>query len=266
MEKEIWKDVVGYEGLYQVSSEGRIKNRFEKIIKTDGISILFSRCKRKKIDFVVAQAFLPEASVMECVRHKNGNELDCCVDNLEWDSRTKKEKISDTMRIKQSKRTEVWRENGNIIEFRVANIDEYGLCDIEDWGKIKNHSWYKNQDGYLITNIDKKPVRLHYLILPKKEGYVVDHANRNRLDNRKSNLRYATNRANAINREKPCNNRTGRIGVGFSTRLNKYIAYININKKRKQLGKYNSLEEAIMVREEAEEKYYKPIIEKETHI
>lgn len=263
---EEWRDIVGFEGLYQVSSEGRVKNRFDKIIKTNGVSVLLCRRKRIKIDFLVAQAFLPKTSLMECVRHKNGNELDCCANNLEWDSRTKKEKKSDIMRLKRSKQTTIWREKGNIVEFRVSNVDEYGLCDIEDWNEIKKHSWYMNQGGYLTTYIDKKQVRLHHLILPNKEGYVVDHVNRNKLDNRKTNLRYATDRANAINRDKPCNNRTGRIGVGFSTKLNKYIAYININKKRKQLGKYKTLEEAIVAREEAEEKHYKPIIEKETHI
>ena len=52
--------------------------------------------------------------------------------------------------------------------------------------------------------MDSKGNYLHHAILPPKRGYVIDHINGDRLDNRKNNLRYLTYRQNAIN-SKPYN-------------------------------------------------------------
>lgn len=57
------------------------------------------------------------------------------------------------------------------------------------------------------------------------------------------------------------NNTTGVKGVYFDKERGKYRAYIEINKKRHRLGRYNTLEEAAQARKRAEEELWQPVIE-----
>lgn len=92
--KEIWKDIKGYEGLYQVSNKGRIKSFYfskEVILKnnmrnTYEIIQLTKNKKRKsfQIHQLVAQAFLPNPNNYVIVNHKDFNRTNNNVDNLEW--------------------------------------------------------------------------------------------------------------------------------------------------------------------------------------
>ena len=98
MEKEIFKDIPGYEGLYQVSniggvkSLGNTKNRKEKILKPGIINgylhvILHKNSKQKsfRVHQLVAMAFLGHTpnGYEIVVNHKDNNELNNYVDNLE---------------------------------------------------------------------------------------------------------------------------------------------------------------------------------------
>ena len=110
MEKEIWKDVVGYENLYQVSNLGRIKSKErlvnqrygKRIVKEKILSPFISNSgyyaivlhktrpifKLKYIHRLVANAFLPNKNNLEQVNHKDGNKLNNNISNLEWCSRS----------------------------------------------------------------------------------------------------------------------------------------------------------------------------------
>lgn len=91
---EEWRDVVGFEGFYKVSSIGRIKaiHGKEKIIKTSLDRRGYPRTTlcirgRKKYDSIhrfVAIAFIDNPENKRTVNHKDGNKLNNCVDNLEW--------------------------------------------------------------------------------------------------------------------------------------------------------------------------------------
>lgn len=89
---EIWKDIKGYEGLYKVSTFGRVKNKIGKI--TDG---WFVNGKYKKVrlykngtrkDFylhrLVAIAFLDNPQNKSDVNHKDSNPENNALSNLEW--------------------------------------------------------------------------------------------------------------------------------------------------------------------------------------
>jgi hypothetical protein len=103
--QEIWKDIEGYEGLYQISNYGRVKtlsritnfgNRIKiipEIIKKlsndkDGYLITTlskqSRKKNIKIHRIVADTFIDNPLNKPTVNHKNGIKTDNYVSNLEW--------------------------------------------------------------------------------------------------------------------------------------------------------------------------------------
>lgn len=93
--EEIFVDIKGYEGLYQISNLGRIKSLLfgkEKILKgskdKDGYLkiILCKEEKHKtyKVHRLVATAFIPNPNGYRCVNHKDEDKANNCVENLEW--------------------------------------------------------------------------------------------------------------------------------------------------------------------------------------
>lgn len=91
--KEIWKEILGYEGLYEVSNLGKVRNmKTGRILKprknTRGYLYLnlYKKGTRKtaKVHRLVSQAFLPNLTNLPQVNHKDENKTNNCVDNLEW--------------------------------------------------------------------------------------------------------------------------------------------------------------------------------------
>lgn len=92
---EIWKDISGYDGKYQISNLSRIKSLIsgnEKILSTYLNYSGYERCslgwgKNKKshsIHRLVAIAFIPNPENKPCVNHINRNRSDNSIENLEW--------------------------------------------------------------------------------------------------------------------------------------------------------------------------------------
>ena len=139
-------------------------------------------------------------------------------------------------------------------------IKKYALIDIEDIEKVKEYFWHleKFNDDlfYVACSNNGKTLRLHTLIMNTPKGYVIDHINHNGLDNRKCNLRIATQQENCQNISTPTNNTTGFIGVYWNKQNKKWTASIRINNKQKYLGSFIDKTEAIKARLNAELKYY----------
>lgn len=152
----------------------------------------------------------------------------------------------------------------DIAYVELSNTKNVMICDADFWEQIKRHCWSENTtNGYVETTINQKRVKIHYLILEDKVGYVRDHINNNKLDNRKCNLRYATKHANSLNTKISKANKSGVKGVRMS-KNGKWHAYIFLNKKGIHLGFFENMKDAINARKEAECKYHNPIIMKET--
>lgn len=70
------------------------------------------------------------------------------------------------------------------------------------------------------------------------------------------NCRWATASEQAINRRVKSTNTSGVTGVSLDRKIQKWKAYININKKQIVLGSFHDFDEAVKTRLEAEERYY----------
>lgn len=95
--KEIWKDIEGYEGRYQVSNYGRAKSLIgnEKILKPgrgSGRNFKYRTIRlykdtvgiTKTLHRIVAKTFIPNPENKPQINHKDANPSNNCVTNLEW--------------------------------------------------------------------------------------------------------------------------------------------------------------------------------------
>lgn len=140
-----------------------------------------------------------------------------------------------------------------------TNKNEAFLFDIEDYDLIKDYCWYIDAKGYVSTKYGEGHIKLHQLIMRDvslPNGYVIDHIDRNKLNNSKSNLRILSFRENVINKDAPKNNTSGIIGVHWSNNNKRWIAQITVNSKKIYLGSFIDKHDAIVARLKAENKYF----------
>jgi len=119
------------------------------------------------------------------------------------------------------------------------------------------------KEGYVKINCDQKQYRAHRLawIFVHGEfppsGYEIDHINGVRSDNRLCNLRLVTRSQNNMNMTTSVSNKSGHRGVSFRKDTKRWHARICIENETILLGNFDTKEDAISVRKEAEIKYFK---------
>lgn len=121
--------------------------------------------------------------------------------------------------------------------------------DIKDYINAKKQNWHLNTNGYYRNS--KTKIYLHQYIIGKKDGLVCDHINRNKLDNRKSNLRLVTPLENSLNKDVVEKAK----GIYFDKSGNRWRACISVNNKTIKLGSFKTMEDAINARKNAIIKY-----------
>ena len=106
MMEEVWKDVVGYEGFYQVSNMGNVRSVTRTVKCADGsvrtwtgrpikpdtkkngyMQVMLRKpgiAKQRLVHRVVAEAFVPNHDGLPCVNHKDEKKKNNQADNLEW--------------------------------------------------------------------------------------------------------------------------------------------------------------------------------------
>lgn len=127
------------------------------------------------------------------------------------------------------------------------------LIDLEDVDKVKDIKWYLSH-GYAKNS--NSNLLIHRLVMDCPDDKVVDHINHNTLDNRKSNLRICTKYENSKNAQLSKNNTSGTTGVYWNKLKNKWQAGIKVNYKQIHLGYFDTKEEAVEARKQAEIDYF----------
>ena len=130
------------------------------------------------------------------------------------------------------------------------------FADKEDAEIITRHSWCMSKTGYAVANIGGCVIKIHRLVMGITDPQqLVDHKNGNTCDNRKKNLRICNRTGNARNKCTAKNCKSGHIGIR-KTKEDKYNVRITADRKEIYIGNFDTLEEAIAAREEAEDKYH----------
>lgn len=150
----------------------------------------------------------------------------------------------------------------NFNQFRIPLTQgKYALVDACDYEYLIQWKWcylkHQSSGGYAVRNDGKQTIYMHRIILERMncENFVrSDHINRDKLDNRRSNLRPATNHQSSCNQGKYKNNTSGYTGVSWHQ--GKWLALIQVNRKQKFLGCYDNKKEAALAYNKAARKYH----------
>lgn len=135
------------------------------------------------------------------------------------------------------------------------NHNKYAIVDKDDYDFINQWKWRFDMQGYSSRTIYlgggrknqiQKGIYMHNLINKTPKGFHTDHINRNKLDNRKSNLRTCSQSLNGINRGKPKNNKSGYKNINWWK--NAWVVELKINKIKIYAGRFKLLKDAIIKR------------------
>ena len=173
---EIWKDVVGYEEYYEVSSEGNVRSKDRWVNNKGTIEFrkgrvlkqcdnrgykLVTLCKdafpfKAKVHRLVADAFIPNPDNKPEVDHINGDRGDNRAENLRWCTKTEnmrnsvtKKKLSDL----KSKPVYMVCADGTVMVFK-------SLLECSEQTSITRNTLYTSLNGKELTNYDFKMRRI----------------------------------------------------------------------------------------------------------
>lgn len=153
----------------------------------------------------------------------------------------------------QKKQPQKWTVTGQTATTRIGSIE--AIVDSADLVIVGQHRWWLSS-GYIQTSINSKNTTMHRLLLPDSKE--VDHINRVRHDNRRSNLRQSSKSLNMHNKGSLKNKTSGFKGV--YARLDrcpvKYVAQICLNYKSVHLGTFKTGREAALAYDRAATEAY----------
>jgi len=124
---------------------------------------------------------------------------------------------------------------------------KFAIVDAEDYPRLAKYKWHCHEDKttcYAARRKFNKIVSMHREIMQASPGQIVDHIDRNGLNNRKTNLRFCTPFQNACNRRPDRNTSSKYKGVTFHKRKNKWQAQIYCARKNNHLGYFHDEMEA----------------------
>lgn len=130
--------------------------------------------------------------------------------------------------------------------------------DEEDCKQVSLYTW-RVRNRYLATSVGPRGgqsiFKLHWLLLGEPpDGLECDHIDRDKMNNKRENLRFVTKRVNAINRDTGTNTSGVR---GVRQVCDKWVAYIHASVGNQIcLGRFSTMQEAIDARKAGELRYF----------
>jgi len=127
------------------------------------------------------------------------------------------------------------------------------LVDIADKPILEQYRWALSWQGYAITRYDGQQTELHRVLQKVPEGMLTDHINRNKLDNRRQNLRFVGHEGNRRNTntydytKRRRENGKSRGNIWWSSRAEKWLVKFG----QTYLGRFNTTDEAELAIEAA---------------
>jgi hypothetical protein len=140
-----------------------------------------------------------------------------------------------------------------VMKRRDGAISGTAIIDLVDVPDVCQHSWYFN-GRYVRGIVGGKLTLLHRHIMKPDGGQVVDHANRNALDNRRQNLRLCTHQQNSQNRRLSNDTKSGAHNIILDECgiRSKYYVVMRCNGKNIYSKRYRRIEDAIAARDRME--------------
>ncbi len=133
---------------------------------------------------------------------------------------------------------------------------KYAMVDECDWQFVQFWNWSLST-GYAFNSMTG--VFMHAFLMSPEIGQQIDHVNGDKLDNRRSNLRFCNSSQNQMNRRGNSDNASGYKGVHFDKGcINPWTARIKIGDSYVRLGHYETKEEAAQAYNEAAINNYGP--------
>ncbi len=138
------------------------------------------------------------------------------------------------------------------------------MVDDEDYDHLNSFRWHAHKGKssltlYAISSIGKG---MHNELIKVPDGFVIDHIDRNGLNNQKNNLRIVTASQNQMNKTVKCGNHSKYRGVDINTIKSKGRIYtyfrvgIKLNNKHIHIGRYKDEKMAAKAYNEAAKKYH----------
>lgn len=120
------------------------------------------------------------------------------------------------------------------------------IVDDDDYEEISRHKWHYAKVGYAARRDASLGVivYMHRVIMDTPKGITTDHVNHDKLDNRRENLRIATQAENCCNKQMDCRNKTGFKGVDWFKQTRRWRARVKVHRKVHHIGYFSTKEEA----------------------
>lgn len=289
LEGEVWKDIQGYEGLYQVSNMGRVKscmrilktrNRFkshapnkpERLMSQEKYGTykysyvnLTKKSVTKKIQTyaMVATHFVANPECLDLVKHIDGNIENNRACNLQWYSSKLEDLPGEEWR--EVKGYEGFYHVSNLGRIKKLKRDVYtknGNFFRKDPEKLNKIHVNRKRGNYYTTDLvvkgQRRTFQIHRLLAinfipnPDNKKYV-NHIDHNPMNNSLENLEWVNQMENSCHAQKRIKSTSKYIGVGWDKYAGKWKCQIYHNKKSIHIGSFASEEEAYEARKRFEQ-------------
>lgn len=146
-------------------------------------------------------------------------------------------------------------EYGDYYIGKTTNTNKEFYIDVEDFDAIKEYCWSEDGNHYLIAwDPNTQAIIKMHTLLTKYD--ICDHADRNRVNNRRYNLRPATVGENCRNISVRVDNSSDVTGVSWGKKAQRWRAYLQYERSNMNLGYFINKDDAIKARLKAEAKYF----------